>query len=67
MQCRAKTRSGQPCKSPPMVNGRCRMHGGMSTGRPIIHGRYTQAAMDRKREWRQVLRELEMLIKRAED
>ena len=24
-----------------MLNGRCRMHGGMSPGRPIIHGRYS--------------------------
>jgi galactokinase len=28
MQCGAKTRSGAPCKSPAMENGRCRMHGG---------------------------------------
>lgn len=26
--CGAKTRSGQPCKSQAMPNGRCRMHGG---------------------------------------
>lgn len=24
-----------------MPNGRCRLHGGMSPGRPIIHGRYS--------------------------
>lgn len=28
MQCGAKTRSGEPCKSAAMDNGRCRMHGG---------------------------------------
>ncbi|MGJ7529842.1 HGGxSTG domain-containing protein [Variovorax sp. GB1P17] len=26
--CGAKTRSGEPCQSRPMPNGRCRMHGG---------------------------------------
>lgn len=26
--CGAKTRSGAPCKTPAMENGRCRMHGG---------------------------------------
>ena len=30
--CGAKTRSGKPCKNLPMKNGRCRMHGGASTG-----------------------------------
>jgi hypothetical protein len=31
-RCGAKTRTGQSCKSPAMKNGRCRMHGGRSTG-----------------------------------
>jgi len=30
--CGAKTRPGTPCKGQPMANGRCRMHGGASTG-----------------------------------
>lgn len=30
--CGAKTRSGEPCKNYAMANGRCRMHGGKSTG-----------------------------------
>lgn len=30
--CGAKTRAGTPCKNSPMINGRCRMHGGKSTG-----------------------------------
>ncbi|MEN8250139.1 MAG: HGGxSTG domain-containing protein, partial [Bacteroidota bacterium] len=33
-RCGAKTRSGKPCKAPAMANGRCRMHGGKSTGAP---------------------------------
>src|SRR5271157_5713943 len=31
-RCGAKTRSGKPCGSPAMANGRCRLHGGKSTG-----------------------------------
>ncbi|WP_172619363.1 HGGxSTG domain-containing protein [Paenibacillus alvei] len=32
IQCGAKTRSGQPCKRKALANGRCRLHGGKSTG-----------------------------------
>ena len=39
--CGAKTRAGTPCKKYAMSNGRCRLHGGTSPGRPIIHGRYS--------------------------
>ena len=31
-RCGARTRSGAPCRQPAMTNGRCRMHGGESTG-----------------------------------
>jgi hypothetical protein len=31
-RCLAKTRHGTPCQCPAMPNGRCRMHGGCSTG-----------------------------------
>jgi hypothetical protein len=31
-KCGAKTRQALPCQSPAMKNGRCRMHGGKSTG-----------------------------------
>ncbi|BCJ87678.1 HGGxSTG domain-containing protein [Effusibacillus dendaii] len=30
--CGAKTRSGEPCKKAALKNGRCRLHGGKSTG-----------------------------------
>jgi uncharacterized protein YjcR len=46
-RCGAKTRKGTPCESPAMPNGRCRMHGGKSTGAPKgnrnawMHGRYS--------------------------
>lgn len=45
MQCGAKTRSGEPCKTPAMATGRCRMHGGsqpVGADSPnLIHGRYS--------------------------
>ena len=31
-RCGARTRAGTPCRSPAMGNGRCRLHGGLSTG-----------------------------------
>lgn len=46
--CGAKTRAGHPCRNRPMANGRCRMHGGKSTGAPknnknaVTHGAYEQ-------------------------
>ena len=50
------SRSGSSCESPAMRNGRCRMHGGTSTGAPkgnknaFKHGRYTAEAVRRRRE-----------------
>jgi hypothetical protein len=42
-KCLAHARTtGQPCKNASMPNGRCRMHGGESTGRPITHGLRTK-------------------------
>jgi hypothetical protein len=31
-RCRAKTRRGSECQCPAMINGRWRLHGGLSTG-----------------------------------
>ncbi len=36
--CGAKTRGGAPCRNLPMKNGRCRMHGGGSTGPKTAEG-----------------------------
>jgi hypothetical protein len=69
-RCGAKTRSGSPCRSAAMPNGRCRMHGGPSTGprteagKAAIrksrtkHGRYSQASIASRREVRSLLRAL---------
>jgi hypothetical protein len=42
-RCGARTRAGCPCRAPAMKNGRCRMHGGASTG-PSAEGRARIAA-----------------------
>lgn len=39
VKCAAKTRRGMPCKVYAMSNGRCRLHGGLSTGPKTIAGR----------------------------
>jgi hypothetical protein len=38
-RCGAKTRSHNDCPNPGMANGRCRMHGGKSTGPKSEEGR----------------------------
>jgi coenzyme F420-reducing hydrogenase gamma subunit len=62
-RCGAKTRKGTPCLGPSMSNGRCRMHGGKSTGAPrgnknaLKHGHYTAKAVAERRHVRELLRE----------
>ena len=67
-RCGAKTRTGNPCRSPAMSNGRCRMHGGKSTGprtqeglarmrkAKAKHGLYSAEAVSRRRALGDVLR-----------
>jgi hypothetical protein len=38
LRCGAKTRRGNGCQAPAMPNGRCRMHGGKSTGPRTAEG-----------------------------
>ena len=62
-RCGAYCRTtGEACKAPAMANGRCRMHGGKSTGRPVIHGRSTKAAKEQRAEIRTLLKALRELI-----
>lgn len=58
-QCRT---TGNSCRNPSMENGRCRMHGGKSTGRPIIHGRNTKAKKRQYAEARELLRALKNIL-----
>jgi len=40
MRCDARTRAGTPCKRRDLCdNGRCKLHGGMSTGPKTIEGK----------------------------
>jgi hypothetical protein len=56
-RCSARCRDGSPCQAPPVwdqrldrpVNGRCRMHGGLSTGPKTEEGRRRIAESNRAR------------------
>ena len=69
LKCRARTRSGQPCRAPAMPNGRCRMHGGTSPGAPkgnknaLKHGRYTAEEIANRREIAALLRTMRALAR----
>src|SRR5215831_18145393 len=68
-KCGAKNRRGTPCQCPAMKNGRCRLHGGLSTGpktaegierirRAVTkHGRYSAEAKAERRYYRELLRQ----------
>ena len=60
--CGARCRTGLPCRNWVMRNGtgRCRMHGSKA-GRPPIHGRYTHAAIEKKREAKRLARALKAI------
>lgn len=66
-RCGAYARTtGQPCRTPAMANGRCRMHGGKA-GRKPTHGRYTKVAIESRREVRAMLRAVRELLALADD
>jgi hypothetical protein len=47
-RCGAQTRRGKKCRAPAMRNGRCRMHGGGSTGPRTPEG----LARSRRANWK---------------
>lgn len=48
--CGAHARStGKPCQAPPRANGRCKLHGGKSTGPRTPEGKARVAAANRRR------------------
>lgn len=73
-RCGAKTRRGTSCKSPAMRNGRCRMHGGCSTGPKTKdglerskkanwkHGRYSSEAISQRRYLNQMIKNCKDLM-----
>jgi hypothetical protein len=70
-RCGARTRCGAKCKAPAMSNGRCRMHGGKSTGPRTSeglermrrantrHGIYSEESRRQMRAIRKLVREAE--------
>jgi hypothetical protein len=74
-RCGARTRSGASCRGAAMANGRCRMHGGPSTGPRTPeglarsrrarwkHGRRSAEAMARRKEAAAIRREISLLIR----
>jgi len=69
LKCGAHSRrTGKPCQQPAMANGRCRLHGGMSTGPPrgnknaLKHGFYTKKAVENRRYIKQLLNESQELF-----
>src|SRR5271155_1969404 len=75
-RCGAKTRQGTACKAPAMRNGRCRMHGGASTGPRTPeglaksrrsrwkHGLYSSEARAEQKRVRELIRQSRDLLKR---
>lgn len=70
-RCLARTkRTGLPCRAPAMINGRCRLHGGKSTGPPVgnknalKHGLYTAEVIAERRYIRRLIRESRNLLNR---
>jgi hypothetical protein len=73
-RCGAKNRLGTPCQCPAMPNGRCRLHGGLSTGaktqegivrirRAVTkHGRYSKQARAELQYYRELLRRSREMI-----
>ena len=52
LTCGAKTRAGTPCKMKNLyTNGRCRLHGGLSTGPTTIEGKAKAAQNGFKSRW----------------
>ncbi|WP_304363861.1 HGGxSTG domain-containing protein [Jiella marina] len=56
-------RTGEPCRAPAMTNGRCRMHGGRSTGpakgsqNALKHGMRSAEAVAQRKALNALLRE----------
>jgi hypothetical protein len=74
-RCGANTRRGTACQSPAMANGRCRMHGGASTGPRTAeglarsrlarwkHGLYSAGALAAHKRARELLTQSRELLK----
>lgn len=50
-----------------MANGRCRLHGGLSTGRPVISGYWTKTAKEQRARLRELIRGTKDALKQAKE
>ena len=69
-RCGAKTRSGGFCGHYSMPNGRCRYHGGKSTGAKnprVKHGMYTKAAIEERRWMNELIKEVNQVASRISE
>lgn len=78
-RCGAKNRRGTTCQCPAMPNGRCRLHGGLSTGpktpegieliRQAVtkHGRYSKVAKAERQHYRTMLRDFRRTLESVAD
>jgi hypothetical protein len=65
--CGARTRSGAPCRTRAMKNGRCRMHGGLSLSGEksprFKHGHYTREAIAQRRRFASLMADARKTIR----
>jgi hypothetical protein len=73
-RCGAKNRRGTLCRCPAMPNGRCRLHGGLSTGPKTLagierirravtkHGRYSNEARAERDSYRKLLQHCQEML-----
>jgi hypothetical protein len=78
-RCGAKTRAGTSCKCPAMANGRCRLHGGKSTGPRTPEGlerckranwktgEHSEEARVRKRQFAELIKRYNETINDAQE
>ena len=78
-RCEAKTRKGTPCQAPAMKNGRCRMHGGKSTGPKTLegierirqahlkHGLYTKESIATRKEFNALVKQMRNTLKEIDE
>jgi len=78
-RCGAKTRQKTSCRAPAMSNGRCRMHGGKSTGpktpegrkkcemAKYRHGNFSKWMMNNRSEYRRITREARAMIEKMKE
>ena len=77
LRCGARTRVALACRAPAMANGRCRMHGGASTGprtaaglarcrrSRLQHGAYSAETLGLRREVREMMLMAKATIERC--